>query len=209
MRGSILMTSLGFSHFAGNVLQHIWQSFFLSAPSHNRFYDTLCVFLASSSPLSFFHPHVSAFSSRSPSVTALPWALPAHIVQPRCTLTEQRASLCTRAAVLMCEYLHADAPSKRQWTWFQCNIKRALGGQTAKSDFTFGLWVLTDIATVIFPIHIFASGSSPVCGWLTGWCFYAVVCHELELKLTYVVWVVWSKSFTPTLLFKSLGPVRF
>lgn len=68
-----------FFTLAGNVLQHIWQSLrFCSKPQSFPWHSAF--FQASSSPLSFFHPHVSAVISRSPSVTVLPWAFPAPVV---------------------------------------------------------------------------------------------------------------------------------
>lgn len=143
------MTSLGFSH----LLEMYYSTsdslsvFLLQATIVSM---TLCVFLASSSLLSFFHPHVSAFiSALGPSCSHR---------APRCTLTEQRASLSTRAAVLMHGYLRADAPSKRWWSWYQCNIQRAPGGQTAKSNshhLANGFWIILLLSFAISPIHIF------------------------------------------------------
>lgn len=126
-----------FFTLAGNVFQHIWQSFSFSAPSHNRFYDTLHF-------PGLFLPTCLCLHLSLSFCDSVAGGLPAHIMQTRCTLTEQRASLWTRAAVLMRGYLCADAPSK-----CQCDIKRALGGRTAKSNshhlatgFWFCYWAL-------------------------------------------------------------------
>ncbi len=96
-----------FFTLAGNVLQHIWQSFSLSAPSP-IVSMTLCIFLASSSlaillsstrlclPLS-----LSFYDSDALGPSCSHRA-------PRYTQTEQRGSLCTRAGICV-QMLQANA----------------------------------------------------------------------------------------------------
>ncbi len=134
-----------FFTLAGNVLQHIWQSFSLSAPSPNRFYDTLHFpgFFLSRYP-SFIH------TSLPSSLTLLLWQ--------RCPgpflLTSSTALHTDRTKGLSLHqsgYLCADAPSKRWWSWSQCNIKRAWEGK-----------LLNQILT-IWPL-----GSEWFCYWALG-----------------------------------------
>lgn len=193
-----------FFTLAGNVLQHIWQSFSLSAPSPNRFYDTLHFpgFFLSRYP-SFIH------TSLPSSLTLLLWQ--------RCPgpflLTSSTALHTDRTKGLSLHqsgYLCADAPSKRWWSWSQCNIKRAWEGKLLNQILT--IWPLGSewfcysercdfIHSYFYKWPVWMVNFKPLflhsdfMQWYVIWAWL----------LTNVVWVIWSKSFTPTLLFKSLG----